>query len=219
MNILTWELEHLRVAKKDQDIRFLPFPGSDVLPAALSLPGNYTFPKIIYFQDVSEIIHTLDYPYSSTHWSICSSKMLTVLEEVGNLSFNKIPVAILSTKYSPVDSEKLYSSQSNIGDYIIRSDFYALSTTETFDILDKNETKYKKNPLFPDRVMPTAVTSWKFLHNESDLPPLFRVKSVELPIFITSEARSILKKNKITGVAYDNLEINKEKEVDIPIHP
>jgi hypothetical protein len=216
IKILTWEFDHIRDLRIEQDIEFIPFPGSDRISRGLRGTETYQIPDTIFFINHTEKIQHLDYPYSLAGWIIMSTKMIEILEKQATLNVRKIKVVVLDAKKIK-NRDLLYSDSAEYQNAIIRSDFLAIQLLEHQDVLDLESTEYAPNRLFPNVIDPLSVQKYAFSSSLNKLPPIFRLKNVSQPLFITPEARESLRINKIIGVGYDPINKEQPYEVDIKV--
>jgi hypothetical protein len=187
-------------------------------------------PETTFFYEYSErkFISSLDALFSLRTQCIYSEKMIDTLASVQSFSFRKYPIAIIgdvAVKFQDnPDGYKMpdpYSDPENFKKQSIRNDMSILQTTKLLDILDMERSVfYPANEFDKARGRPGRIREYVLKEPTGGFPPIFRITTNPIPLFVTAETRMALKLAGIKGLAFLSLKgfsPTSQLEIDVPI--
>jgi hypothetical protein len=164
-------------------------------------------------------IQYVDYAHTNFYTSgVMSKRMLEVLQSVKPFECRVYPIRAEDFITFPLR----HLAPNN--------DFVAVQLTDYLDAFDYENSVYTKDTFVPPEFdKATGDEKWfvgdiKHLVLKKPIegyPPIFRIRENRVPLYISNEARQVLKQAKITGVEY--LSINGYKnneissEIDVPL--
>jgi hypothetical protein len=216
---LSWDVEHfeeLGILDWEYDIFIEEFEGYD--EKLFTYVEECKHPNPIMFQAYKPVVEHIDYPYPDNLWNIMSRRMYETLLSIGDFSHRVIPIAMIDSRTQPwnwfetttITRENAYEEGrasrykmgKNLKKEVCFGDFVLVQMTEHLDIFDYEKSKYKKDDANSQKIVFIYEYVFKIPHN--GLPPIFKIRESST-IFISAEAREIMKKEKITGITYISL--------------
>ena len=228
---LTREVNHFEDLKLDwsEDIEILKF--DDLWKCEITDEEAFNHPNPIIFTGYWKVVKHIDFPCNASSWSVMSKKMYETLLSVGNFPHRLVPMVVIDWQVQPwdwfeestitrenayqVEQSEWYKMGKNLRKEVIHEDFVLVQLTEHIDILD-----YEKSIVEYDEDEPSKIRDIeKYVFNvpPEGLPPIFIVKGDDFYPFVSTEARSALKKAGICGTRYIPLDGNQNKEIDIDV--
>jgi hypothetical protein len=187
-------------------------------------------PNPVFFYEYSsrKFTSALDVLYSMQTQFICSEKMISTLESVRAFNYRKYPISILgdvAVKFQDnPDGYKMpdpYSNPQKYKNQSIRDDMCIFQTTELLDALDM-----EKSVFYPPSASDKArgrhgdVREYVLQEPKNGFPPVFRLSTDPIPLFISAEARMALKMAGIKGLSFLSLKgfsPTSQLEIDVPV--
>jgi hypothetical protein len=216
---LRWDLDHFEdyhILDWSYDLEMEPFPGIE--KADMYDVKPFPHPSPVIFRAYPDIVNYIDYPYPENHWPVMSKRMYEALRSVGNFPHRVIPVAVVDWR---VMRDKWRDKDGRLRDEITNWNYVAVQLTEFADVFDWEKSKYTPHERMPGRV--EDVKEYVFKIPPGGLPPLFRIASDRVSLFISAEARAALKAAGVCGTTYMSLRglqkggIGREKDVPVVI--
>lgn len=146
---------------------------------------------------LSDAVPYTDYPHNDLMWPIMSKSMLEVLCSVEEFPHRVFPVQIPST--------------GTITDQI---EFYGVQLLSHHDYFDWENSVYDRHRSSPRRV--AGVEVFVLSVPEGGFPPIFRLSAVPTYLFVSDEARQVLREAGIRGTRYLPLD-SFISQVDLPV--
>jgi hypothetical protein len=174
----------------------------------------FEHPAPVIFQGDLDVVKYIDYPVRSNNWHVMSMKMYETLLSVGDFHHRVIPVAIVDWT---IQKKDWFNPNGELRKEVCLWNYLVVQITEYLDIFDYEKSTYQKNPNgWID------ISKYVFKTSAEDcLPPIFKIKEERLSLFVSAEARSVLRKNRINGTRFISLQgfgkIDGGNYIDVPI--
>jgi hypothetical protein len=213
---LSWDLDHFEdyhILDWSYDLEIEPFPGIE--KADMYDVKPFPHPSPVIFRAYPDIVNYIDYPYPENRWPVMSKRMYEALLSVGGFPHRVIPVAVVDWR---VMRDKWRDESGRLRDEITNWNYVAVQLTEFADVFDWERATYTLDPNFPGWL--DNVKEYVFKIPPGGLPPLFRIQSYPVALFISAEARAALKAAGVCGTQYISLRgyhIQNEPDVDVPV--
>jgi hypothetical protein len=216
---LTWAVEHLENFEGRFEAEIRDFPGSDFMPRLMDI-SPYNLPNPLIFYAAFDFLERTDYPYNEVYWPIMSRRMYDVICSVGTFSHRVIPIAMVddTTRYArdlmsqPFTQDVVLNSEvTNFGDFL------AVQLLEQKDYFDFERSEYRRNSRRSEWI--DSVEVYALNEPLEGFPPLFRLSTDPVELFISAKTREALREAGIRGTAYYSLEdgYSLQDEIDIPV--
>jgi hypothetical protein len=175
----------------------------------------FEHPTPVIFQGYLDFVKYIDYPVCSNNWHVMSRRMYEILISVGDFPHRVIPVAVVDWT---IQKKDWFDSNGELRKEICLWNYLVVQTTEYLDIFDYEKSTYRKDS---DGWI-DKISKYVFKTSEEDcLPPIFKIKEEDLSLFVSAEARSALRKNRISGTRFISLQGFGKPDggnyVDVPI--
>jgi hypothetical protein len=218
---LGWQYEHFAESELETETQLLVSENTNRHEYLLDV--EITIPEPIPFLGTFELLDQNDFPTNDVYWPIFSKKAINVLRNNFRLEFSEMPLMILDDRFgffmeAQKNPSQFYQIVAEIEDTYKRFDFLALQIPQYKNILDIKSSIYESYER--DVNIVTGVTKYVFRVPEGGLPPLFRLEEDPVNLFISLEARELLKKENIRGIRYISLNgygENGGDEIDNPV--
>jgi hypothetical protein len=212
---LSWDFDHLEVSNQENDLEIRQFPGYEKT-SRLRKTTPYQLPNPVIFEGDFEVLPHSDYLTNNVYWPILSRRMYYTLLALGNFPHRVVPIAIMNTRAFPFDSHQCFLADGQPNPEVTNfDDFVAVQILE-----HKNYFNFERSEYEPDEEYPTIPNYiYKYVLDEPSegFPPLFRLAAQTTQLFISSEARMVLREAGVRGMAYEPLDTRLPKEIDIPV--
>lgn len=188
---LTWETDHLEQLSVDYDIHLTSEEWTYETLVVYETQPPTGLPLPVRFEAAHGLVPLLDYPVPSSAtsgWPIVSKRMLEVLRSFTGFQCNPIAISIEG----------------------VNTDYYCIQLTR---LEDDSAYNTKNSDRLGSPVEDDDTDEQVSLEPNFDYPPLFRLQSDPIPLFVSAKARAAFNAAGIRGVAYR--EVNSfEVEVD-----
>jgi hypothetical protein len=87
----------------------------------------------------------------------------------------------------------------------LRNDLFIFQTLEFIDVFDWEKSEYIQEDFDKDMNIPTHVNKFALKEPDKGFPPLFRLPFKQSSLFISGEARKVLKELNIKGPSFRSL--------------
>jgi hypothetical protein len=192
----------------ERDALHFPFAEDDKITYYFSNPllyGEELLPKVIYFQANFQVVPYYDFPLTDLSIPVVSTKMLSVLKNVGDFDCLEIPVIMVDDTYL----DKKFDENGNLKNDVPSIDSYkAIRLPSLISCFDYDKSEYKpsrSNPKLPSRITRVALKQ-----TNGSFPPIFRVDVVSSEIFISQMAKDELEQSGIKGCVFQEVEVSGE---------
>jgi hypothetical protein len=149
-------------------------------------------PEQIRFYGDKDFLRATDYLYTKPSWPVMSKQMLEVLLSVRDFLHQVIPVMIEDTtlKYFSLDSPRTG---------IVNHNYVIVQFLEHLDVLDKENSTYFDTG---------NIKGIALKEPENGFPPIFRVSSKPVPLYVSAEAKIALEAAGIKGVEFSTYQLS-----------
>jgi hypothetical protein len=206
---LNYDDNHYKEFRSDsteEDIVFQKYDGYEEF--SMSRLSLFEHPTPVIFISYSEGVRFIDYPVNSG-WEVMSRKMYETLLSVGDFPHRVIPVVIVDSKIKQKD---WFNSNGELKQDAGLWNYVAVHITETIDVVDYEKSGYTKD----EKLKRIRIYTYVFKNPANGLPPIFKTPENLFPVFVSTEAREALKRNKIKGIRYVSAK-DGEEWIDTPI--
>jgi hypothetical protein len=163
--------------------------------------SEYTGATPINFLGWLQRFSKTDLPYNSPDLPLMSRQMLEVLTGVGNFLHQAIPTRIVDFNLQFEIEE--YLETQNFNTETCNTNYFVVKLLEHLDVIDMERTEFREDAedriragLFP------IVTRLVMREPNGGFPPLFRVNSSPVPLFVSPAAKEALNRAGIKGTRF-----------------
>jgi hypothetical protein len=176
------------------DVELLPFEGSDNISTRMChYPEVVEFPNPVLFQGLLSTVRQTDYPVMMAKtFPLMSKRMVKVLESVGSFPHNVLPARITDGAIGRRlnDEDNHYDAEGNLKSEYYTDDYVLLQLTEHLDAMDLERSEYEEYDAEINRV--SFVDKFMFKDIGREYPPIFRLTSSPIDLFISEAAKEAL---------------------------
>jgi hypothetical protein len=163
----------------------------------LDLPN----PTFFYQRKAHNLFYELDSLNTFLGCTIFSQRLIDALLSIKDFQYRKYPIAVLKEKnnidpYKDIEKSKKLS---------LRNDLFIFQTLEFIDVFDWEKSEYIQEDFDKDMNIPTHVNKFALKEPDKGFPPLFRLPFKQSSLFISGEARKVLKELNIKGPSFRSL--------------
>jgi hypothetical protein len=149
-------------------------------------------PKQIRFGGDKDLLQETDYLSTSPSWPIMSKRMLEVLLSVRDFQHQVIPIEI--------EDSTLRSSETGwVKTGIVNHNYVIVQLLEHLDVLDKENSTYYDTG---------NIRGIALKEPRNEFPPIFRVSSKPVPLYVSAEAKTALEAAGIKGVKFSTYQLS-----------
>jgi hypothetical protein len=211
-------LDRSRHAKRSEGYDLQAFSFDGVMQVRRAIQNTILdLPTPTFFYQCHEdstYINELDSLETLEGCPIFSQRMIDTLLSVSNFSHKKYPIAILESRdYDPYKDPEKFTTLS------LRDDLFIFQVLEFLDIFDWDKSEYTQEEYDKEMNIPTRINQFVLNTPDGGFPPLFRLPFKSTNLFVSKEAREVLKNEEIIGPSFmPLLHPRGNAEVDIPIN-
>jgi hypothetical protein len=192
--ILNPSFEHL--GHEEYDATLVPFEGSDDVAGWIHTRQIQT-PEPIYFLANFDTLERTEYPVTTGAWPIFSSRMVSILERVGEFPHRRVPVRFVDRRAVPPGShpaEVALPAEARIDDYVL------IQLLEHLDAFDWEKSEYETDPWGVDEIR--LATRVVLKEPAGGFPPLFRLSAKSTYPLVSQAAREALEAEGVVGLHF-----------------
>jgi hypothetical protein len=178
----------------------VPFEGYERVSISMSDPSEpIEFPNLVEFQGLLSTVKQTDFPVIEEGWPVMSKRMVEVLESVGSFPHRILPTRILDGDIgrSLAEGDRRFDEHGNFKPEFYTDDYVLLQLTEHINTMDLERSVYDYYD--PEVNMLEGIDKLVLEDIGRDYPPIFRLSSCEVFLFITDAAKQALEAAGIRG--------------------
>lgn len=198
---IDWDTSHL--VDIEYDVFHVPYEDNNFLGSEILDDFEFEHPKEILFRGDFSVLNKVDFLVNDLLAPILSKKMIRILESIGSFPHRTISCGIIDFKISPDDSFENFEKSILKPETEVNREYEILHILEHLDVLD-----YEKSDIIMSKIDPSEVSKirkYVFKEPTDGFPPIFRIKEIFTPLFITEKVKQEFESTGIQGIKYKKL--------------
>lgn len=195
---LMHDVDHLNDLHHDYDAYIIEWP--EYLNYGLKFvePNDFEYPNHgVEFHGYEGCLSLTEYPFNDVSWPIMSKRMLNTLLKVREFSHRTWDVPFVGF----ADNAPVMMLEKGLSGGVRHdNEFVAVQLLEQLDIFDWENSVYTMSEALPGTIRRIKKLALKEV--EGGYPPIFRIKTKPVPLYVSLEARAALEAANIKGVRF-----------------
>ncbi len=194
---LKHDVDHLNELSHHSDAFIVEWPKYREYDNKFVEPDEFKYPSHgVKFCGYESCLNDVDYLHNNVSWPIISRRMLTTLLEVKEFPHRTWDVPFLG--FPDNVSEELLRQGLSGG--IRHDEFVAVQLLDQLDIFDWENSVYTMSEALPGTISKVRKLALKEI--EGGYPPIFRIKTKPVPLYVSLEGRAALEAANIKGIRF-----------------
>jgi hypothetical protein len=196
---LKHDLAHLADTPRERDAYIVEWPEYRDYDTKFRRPDDFEYPTHgVEFHGYESCLNNTDFPYNNVGWPIMSKRMLNALLKVKEFPHRTWDVPFVGFP-NKTHEEILRQGLAENG---IRHDdeFVAVQLLNQLDIFDWENSVYTMSEALPGTIR--RIRKLVLKEVKEGYPPIFRIKTKSVPLYVSSEGRVALELANIKGIRF-----------------
>jgi hypothetical protein len=195
---LARDVDHLNKLSHDYDAYIVEWPEYLDYGLKFTDPDDFEYPSHrVEFHGYESCLILTEYPFNDVSWPIISKRMLDTLLSVKEFPHRTWDIPFIG--FSDNVPAEILEKELSDG---MRHDneFVAVQLLEQLDIFDWENSVYTMSEALPGTI--SRVRKLVLKEIEGGYPPIFRIKTKSVPLYVSPEGRAALEATNIKGVRF-----------------